>query len=111
MKRLRLHCPSSRDLLRGVSRAGDAGPSRRIRDHVQSCEACRAEWASFARVADLSRALPSPEVAPEDLEAVRTAVLAASRRAPKSISRVLWWLCAPVAVLVGAAALWLVHGR
>jgi len=111
MKRLRLHCPSSRELLRGVSRADGGGASRRVRDHVQGCESCRAEWASFARLADLSGMLPSPDAAPEDLEAVRTAVLAASRQPRKPMAQALWWLWAPVAALVVGAALWLVHGR
>jgi TolA-binding protein len=55
--------------------------------------------------------LPSPDVAPEDLEAVRTAVLAASRQPRKPMAQALWWLWAPVAALVVGAALWLVHGR
>jgi ferric-dicitrate binding protein FerR (iron transport regulator) len=111
MKRFRPNCPSSRDLLRGVSRTDGGGASRRVRDHVKNCESCRAEWASFARLADLSRMLPSPEVAPDDLEAVRTALLAESRRPRKPMSWSLWLLWAPVVALVAAAALWLVHGR
>ena len=55
--------------------------------------------------------LPSPEVAPEDLEAVRTALLAGSRRPRKRMSPALWWLSVPVAAIVVAAALWLVNGR
>ena len=111
MKGLRLNCPSSRDLLRGVSRADGGGASRRVREHVENCESCRADWASFARLADLTGMLPSPEVAPEDLEAVRTAVLAGSRHAPKPMSRALWWPWAPVAALVVAATVWLLHGQ
>ena len=111
MTRFRLACPSTRSLSRESSGGWGTWRSARIRDHLQSCASCWAEWVSIKRLADLTRALPIAVCPPEEIEAVRTALLVDSRPArPRSTLRPIW-LCAPAAALAIFGAFWLLHGR
>ena len=75
MMRLWSRCPSPRALSRAFSLEPE---NRRLRDHVRSCAACGAAWAQLERLRDLTRGLPAEPPRPDELEGVRSALLAAS---------------------------------
>jgi anti-sigma factor RsiW len=70
-------CPSREELLRFAEEALDAAEARSVEEHVASCDECRAELESLARVTGLLHSARSLARLSEDKACARSAELAA----------------------------------
>lgn len=108
MIRGRGSCPSAAALSREFSRSSEGNGSPRILRHVDVCASCQQEWAALQRLRDLTRALPSLSMPPEEQEQVRTALLLRSEPATRTFVRRAPWLLVPIAA---AAATFILVSR
>lgn len=97
-------CSETRDRL-ALLLYGDLPPDEaaRVRDHLRTCPACRAEEAALAQVRHLLAVAPAPRVAVDLAGVYRRAAEQQARRSRRWRRAALVMTAAAVAVLVAAA--------